>query len=85
MKTSGCSCFNFSMAIQSFFQKIADPRDIAPSMAVGFTINHIVAVIVPVIGGVAWMVDYKIPFLGGAALSACSLMLVQFIRTDKPG
>jgi MFS family permease len=77
--------FNFSMAIQSFFQKIADPRDIAPSMAVGFTINHIVAVIVPVIGGMVWMVDYKIPFFGGAVLSACSLMLVQFIRTDKPG
>jgi hypothetical protein len=54
-------------------------------MAVGFTINHIVAVIVPVIGGVVWMVDYKIPFFGGAVLSACSLMLGQFIRTDKTG
>jgi hypothetical protein len=73
--------FNFAMAIRSFFQKIADPRDIAPSMAVGFTINHIVAVIIPIVGGLLWMVDYRIPFVGGAALSLVSLTFVQFIRT----
>ena len=33
--------FNFAIAIRTYFQKVADPRDIAPSMAVGFTINHI--------------------------------------------
>jgi predicted MFS family arabinose efflux permease len=36
--------FNFSIAIRTYFQKVGDPRDIAPSMAVGFTINHIAAV-----------------------------------------
>jgi hypothetical protein len=71
--------FNFAMAIRTFFQKIADPRDIAPSMAAGFTINHIAAVILPVIGGLLWMVDYRIPFLGGAALSLVSLIAVQQI------
>ena len=75
--------FNFAMAIRSFFQKIADPRDIAPSMAVGFTINHIVAVIIPILGGLLWMVDYRIPFVGGALLSLVSLGFVQFIRTPE--
>jgi len=75
--------YNFAMAIRSFFQKIADPRDIAPSMAVGFTINHIVAVIIPIVGGLLWMVDYRIPFVGGAALSLVSLAFVQCIRTEK--
>ncbi|MCP4024133.1 MAG: hypothetical protein GY729_19985, partial [Desulfobacteraceae bacterium] len=55
-----------------------------PSMAVGFTINHIAAVVLPVIGGFLWMIDYKIPFLGGAFFSLLSLCLVQFIRTKKP-
>jgi len=73
--------FNFAMAIRSFFQKIADPRDIAPSMAVGFTINHIVAVVIPILGGLLWMVDYRIPFVGGAVLSLVSLGFVQCIRT----
>ncbi|OBQ50235.1 MFS transporter [Halodesulfovibrio spirochaetisodalis] len=73
--------FNFSLAIKSYFQKIADPTDIAPSMAVSFTINHIAAVVVPALGGMLWMVDYKIPFLGAAGISVMSLILVQFIRT----
>ena len=72
--------FNFAIAIRTFFQKIASPEDIAPSMAVGFTINHIAAVILPVIGGLLWLVDYRIPFIGGAAMSLVSLMLVQKIN-----
>ncbi len=71
--------FNFAIAINTFFQKIADPRDIAPSMAVGFTINHIAAVVLPAIGGMLWLVDYRIPFIGGAVLSLASLVLVQLI------
>jgi hypothetical protein len=73
--------FNFSLAIKSYFQKIADPADIAPSMAVSFTINHIAAVVVPALGGMLWMVDYKIPFLAAAGLACISLILVQLIRT----
>ncbi len=74
--------FNFSIAIRTFFQKIADPADIAPSMAVGFTINHIAAVVLPAIGGLLWLVDYRIPFIAGAVLSAVSLFLVQIISSQ---
>jgi hypothetical protein len=72
--------FNFAIAIQTYFQKVADPRDIAPSMAMGFTINHIAAVFLPAIGGLLWMVDYRIPFVAGAAMSVVSLIAVQQIR-----
>ena len=71
--------FNFSIAIRTYFQKIADPQDIAPSMAVGFTINHVAAVVMPVIGGALWMVDYRIPFVVGAIFSMVSLLAVQRI------
>ncbi len=71
--------FNFSMAIRTFFQKIGDPQDMAPTMAMGFTINHIGAVVFPVLGGLLWMVDYRIPFVAGAALSLVSLAAVQLI------
>ena len=71
--------FNFSIAIRTYFQKVADPKDIAPSMAVGFTINHIAAVVMPVIGGALWMVDYRIPFVVGAIFSVVSLVAVQRI------
>ncbi len=75
--------FNFSMGIKTFFQKTADPKDIAPSMAVSFTINHLTAVFFPFLGGVLWLIDFKIPFLIGAFLSIISLIAVQFIKIEK--
>ncbi len=73
--------FNFAIGISTFFQKIGDPKDIASTMAVGFTINHIAAVFLPVLGGFLWMVDYRIPFVAGAGMALVSLLAVQKIRT----
>ena len=75
--------FNFSIGIRTYFQKVGDPRDIAPSMAVGFTINHIAAVFLPAIGGFLWIVDYRIPFFGGAVMALISLIAVQ--KISVPG
>lgn len=75
--------FNFSMAIKTYFQKVGDPRDVAPSMAVGFTINHIAAVVLPAIGGMLWVIDYRIPFFAGALMSLVSLSAVQLIRVPR--
>ncbi|WP_291329664.1 MFS transporter [Desulfovibrio sp. UCD-KL4C] len=74
--------FGFSMGIRTFFQKIADKKDIAPSMAVGFTINHIAAVAIPILAGIAWMQDYRIVFISAAVLATFSLILVQFIDRE---
>jgi predicted MFS family arabinose efflux permease len=74
--------FNFAIAIRSYFQKIGDPQDIAPTMAVGFTFNHIAAVMLPVIGGFLWILDYRIPFVIGAGCSLISFLAVQMIKTN---
>jgi predicted MFS family arabinose efflux permease len=74
--------FSFSMAVKTYFQKVADPADLAPSMAVGFTINHVAAVILPVVGGLLWVVDYRIPFVAAAVMSAVSLVAVQRITAS---
>ena len=75
--------FNFSIAIKTYFQKTGDTEDIAPSMAVSFTINHITAVFLPFVGGMLWMIDRRIPFVMGAVISIFSLIFVQFIRTGQ--
>ncbi|HDR03767.1 MAG TPA: MFS transporter [Candidatus Marinimicrobia bacterium] len=75
--------FNMSIAIRTYFQKIADPADIAPTMAVGFTINHIAAVLIPVTGGLIWMIDYRYTFLMGALLALASLISAQFVKTAE--
>ena len=77
--------FCFTVSIRTFFQKIADPADIAPSMAVGVTINHIAAVGVPLAGGILWMIDYRIPFIMGVFIALASLTMVRFIKIPAAG
>lgn len=78
--------FNFSIAIRTYFHKIADPEDIAPSTAVGISINHLAAVFLPALGGFLWMIDYRLPFFIGTGLCLVSLFFAQFIRLPKrPG
>jgi predicted MFS family arabinose efflux permease len=72
--------FNFAIGINTYLQKIADPEDIAPSTSVGFAINHITAVFIPIIGGMLWLYNYKIPFITGAVLAVLSLFFVQKIK-----
>jgi hypothetical protein len=74
--------FNFAIAIRTYFQKVGHPQDIASSMAMGFTINHIAAVILPAVGGLLWLIDYRIPFMCGAFLSMVSLLAVQQIKSN---
>lgn len=77
--------FNFAIGIRTYFQKIGDPADVAPSMAVGFTINHIAAVVLPAFGGALWLIDYRIPFIAGSVLGVCSLLTVQMMKeTNSP-
>jgi hypothetical protein len=76
--------FNFSVTIRTFFQKIADAEDIAPSMAMGVTINHIGAIVVPLVGGSLWMYDYRLTFLLGAVLALLSLFTTLWMPETGP-
>lgn len=76
---------NFAVCVNTAFQKMADPRDIAPSMAVGFTMNHVAAVVIPVFGGLLWLRDYRLVFLGGAILSAVSLAVTWLMPGPGAG
>ncbi|MEO0620450.1 MAG: MFS transporter [Pseudomonadota bacterium] len=71
--------FAMAIAIKTYFQKIADPQDIAPTAGVAFTINHIAAVVLPVALGYVWLRDPSSVFLLGAAMAATSLLLSLLI------
>lgn len=77
--------YNGAMAINTYFQKTGERQDIAPSMAVGFTINHISAVVIPVVGGALWMMNWRIPFIAGACISLLSLFFAQKVKTPVEG
>lgn len=71
--------FTLAMSLKTYFQKIADPGDIAPTAAVSFTINHIAAVFLPAALGYLWLVSPAGVFYLASALAAASLVLARLI------
>jgi|TARA_Y100000310_G_scaffold231324_1_gene233852 hypothetical protein len=67
--------FALAIAMKTYFQKIADPADIASSAGVAFTINHISAVVLPAVLGVLWLSSPAAVFLVGAGIAGLSLAL----------
>ena len=78
--------FAMAIAIRSYFQKIADPADIAASSGVAFTINHIAAVVIPVSFGLLWLASPAAVFLAGTGIALVSLALARLVPEDPaPG
>ncbi|MEM1429413.1 MAG: MFS transporter [Pseudomonadota bacterium] len=78
--------FALALALKTYFQKIADPSDIAPTAAVAFTINHIAAVFLPAALGYLWLTSPASVFLLAAAMATTSLVLALLIpRHPEPG
>ena len=78
--------FALAFAQKTYFQKIADPSDIAPTAAVAFTINHIGAVFLPPVLGYLWMVSPTAVFFFAAIVALISLVLALMIpRHPVPG
>ena len=71
--------FGLAFAMKTYFQKIADSEDFAPTAAVAFTINHISAVFLPVLLGYIWIHNNSAVFYLAALLSFISLLVAILI------
>jgi len=71
-----------TVATNTYLKKIALPADVSPSLAMGVTMNHVAAIIVPITAGVLWQAfGYAISFFLAAAFVAMSLVATQLMRT----
>ena len=78
--------FALAIAQRTYFQKIADPADIAATAGVTTTINHIAAVFLPAVLGILWLVSPASVFLCGAGLAFVSLVLSMNVpAAPSPG
>ncbi len=69
------------IAFMTYLNKITPPQDLKPTLAMGVTMNHVAAVSVPLIGGLAWeSFGYQIIFIGGAFFTLISLICTQWMR-----
>lgn len=74
--------FAMAIAMKTYFQKIGDPADMAPTAGVAFTINHIAAVGMPIFFGLVWLYSPAAVFLAGAAMAFISLILATMVPRD---
>ena len=74
--------FSLAIAIKTYFQKIADPADMASTAGVAFTINHIAAVVIPALFGLVWLVSPTAVFLMGTGMAAISLVLARNLPSN---
>lgn len=78
--------FSMAFAQKTYFQKIADPTDHAPSAAVAFTINHIAAVTLPVPLGLLWVTDPGLVYALASGMAFAALGLAALVpRHPEPG
>jgi len=75
--------FSMAIALKTYFQKIADPKDIASASAVSFTINHIAAVFLPALLGMLWLYSNSLVFIIGASIALLSFIL-SFLVPRNP-
>ncbi len=71
--------FAMAIALKTYFQKIADPEDIASSSGVSFTISHIAAVFIPAAFGFLWLYSPAYVFIAGAGMAGMSLVLAMLV------
>jgi len=63
------------MAINTYFKKIARFEDIIPNTSVGDTVNHISAVVIPLIGGIVWdTIGFQMIFVFGGFVALISFL-----------
>jgi predicted MFS family arabinose efflux permease len=81
--------FLFSIGTTTYLRKICRRQDLAPSLAMGVSLAHLTAVIVPIIGAALWQrLGYQFPFLFGTVFIFISIWLTQKIdiaRQRVPG
>ncbi len=69
------------MARNTYLKKIADPADVSPSLAMGVSMMHVAAVIVPIVGSLLWQsFGYQMTFLFGFVFIVVSVVATQYIR-----
>ncbi|MBL8968137.1 MAG: hypothetical protein JNG85_14115 [Spirochaetaceae bacterium] len=61
-------------------QIVRSPEELAPTLSLGISIDHVVSMFLPMLGGLAWRGGaggYKIVFLGGAAIALLNLLVAR--------
>jgi predicted MFS family arabinose efflux permease len=78
--------FMLSMSLNTYISRIADPEDLRPTLSMAVTMNHVAAVVMPLVGGYLWMAaGYETIFSTGLALSLVAFFVARGLRVLPRG
>jgi len=79
--------FGAGMARTTYLSRITvRPEDLSPSLSLGVTINHVVSMSVPALGGLLWIrCGHPAVFLCAAGIAALMLVFSSLVRVDRQG
>lgn len=74
--------FGTGMARDTYLSKIVvKHEDIAPTLSLGITINHVVSMSIPALGGILWMkYGHSSVFMGASCISVLMLIFASRVR-----
>jgi hypothetical protein len=76
--------FLFSIGTTTYLKKICRREDLAPSLAMGVSLSHVTAIVVPVFAAALWdRLGYQFPFFFGTLFIFGSLYLTQKIDINR--
>jgi len=77
--------FSFGVSITTYLNKVVRPGEMMPSLAMGQTMNHVAAVVIPITGSLLWHTfGYHAPFWAGVGAAIASLLLTQNVGRSRP-
>lgn len=74
--------FACSMARATYLDKIAENKpDVHASLSVGVTIDHLVSMTIPFLGGMLWeRAGFQYVFVAASCIAACNFVAASFVR-----
>jgi len=75
----------FTLSLSTYIGRIAAPEELRASLSMGITMNHIAAVIMPLVGGFLWsFLGYSAVFYLGSGIAAATLLLARRLPRREP-
>ncbi len=87
-----CACFVMDqllvavgMARSTYLKKIAlSPDDVSPTLSMGISMDHVVAMIIPWLGGLLWAtLGYEAVFIAGACIALVNFAITRGIKIEE--
>ena len=90
-----CACYiidqllsSTAMARATYLRKIAlKEEDVSPTLSLGISIDHVMSMFLPVIGGIVWYGSgthgYRYVFLAGAVVAAINFFSARHIKVEN--